>query len=703
MKIKIEGMTCAACQNIIEEETLKLNGVESATVNFATETGEFKTNDQFDADTFYALLNKLGYKAVDESQRYEEVSLFKSMEFYKVIFALTLSSVVMFFAMVIHNNWIQLVLTTILVVFFSKKFILSVFSFKSSMHTLIGLGVLSSYFYSIYLMVLNIHAHTYFEGGAFIISFTMLGQFMDHVAKKKAQKSISSLYKMQVKFASLMIDGKEVNTPVVNLKSGDIIRIKPGDKFPLDGVVTQGSTHVNESMLTGESHSLAKHVDSKVFAGSINLDGSILVRVESNLHSTMISQIVNFVEKAQTQKAPIQKYADNIIKYFVPLIVVIALLSFAAWYLITGELEISIIHMITVFVIACPCALGLAVPMAIMISTGEASKDGLLISGGDVVEKGSHIDTVVFDKTGTLTTGAPIVTTLYIFEKEKSKEEVILLSASLSQLSTHPLSKTICEHAKSFNLNLLDPDTFKNLTGLGVSGSIGSNELALGNMDLMESIGATHQVPPTFYEENIGSYVFVSLNQKVVAAYIINDPIKPEAKETISALKALGMNIWMLSGDHQLVANSVAKSLGIDNVKAQTKPVEKADFIKALKEKGHKVAMIGDGINDAPALILCDLSMAMSNGSDIALESSEVSILEGNIKLVSDFFVRSKKTMRVIKENLLLSSIYNIVCIPFAAGLFYPFFKVTLNPMWASLAMALSSFSVILNSFRAKR
>lgn len=698
-------MTCAACSGIIENETKKLRGVESSVVNFATESAEIKVDKQFDLETFHALLKKLGYRAIDpKGQSNQKNNSILNSDFFKAVAAIILASIVMFYAMVIPNNSIQLVLSTILLLGFALPYVKAVLRLHSNMNTLIGLGVLSSYFYSLYLVLATPHAHPYFEGGAFIIAFSLVGHYLDGLAKTKARNNLSSLYKMQIKFASLIIEGKEVNTPVVDLNVNDVIRLRPGEKFPLDGEIIDGETHADESMLTGESQAISKTVGAKVFAGSMNLEGSVTVKITSTLHSTFISEIVHFVEKAQLKKAPIQLYADKIVKFFVPVILLIAALTFVIWYLMTGELTISITHMITVLVIACPCALGLAVPMAIMLSTSEAAKNGLLISGGDVIEKGSHIDTIIFDKTGTLTEGRPELTDIVLFDAGYEVDSVLKLAASSLQYSTHPLSQSIANAATKKNVGLLDPDKFKSLTGLGVIAEIDKKQLALGNAELLKQEQVEGQIPESFYQVHIGSYVFMSVDKKLIAAFVITDPIKKEAAQLIKQLHDLKINVWMLTGDHPGIAHKIGSELGIMNqfIRAGVKPVGKADFVIELQSQGFKVAMVGDGINDAPALARADLSIAMSNGSDVALEASEVSLLDGKILLVGEFFARSKRTMKIIKENLLLSSLYNFLCIPLAAGVFYPWYKMSLTPMWASLAMGLSSFSVIINSFRVK-
>jgi Cu+-exporting ATPase len=706
-------MTCTACSQIIEQESNRLPGIIKSSVNFATETAEFETDSGFDSEILQALLKKLGYRALDPKNISDQKEVFFDKSFNKAFVSLILASVVMIFAMVIPyfngTNWIQALFTTLILSIYGRPYVKAVFefftSFKSNMNTLIGLGALSAYFYSWYILFLEPHAHTYFEGTAFIIAFSLLGHFLDNKAKTKARNSLSSLYKMQIKFASRIIEGKEANTPVVELKKDDIIRLRPGEKFPLDGEIIEGETHADEAMITGESQVVSKTLGSKVYAGSINMEGSVLIKISSEFHDTTISHIVSFVEEAQLKKAPIQLYADKIVKYFVPFIIALALMTFMTWFSITKDTAQALTHMITVLVIACPCALGLAVPMAIMISTSEAAKSGLLVNGGHIIEKGSHINAIIFDKTGTLTEGNPELTSIVLFDKSKSEDSVLKIAASTAQYSAHPLSQCLHIAAIKKSINLTDPDKFENLTGLGIIARVDGKEILLGNTDLLKEQKVTFEISPDFYTGHIGSYVFMAIDKKLIAAFIITAPVKKEAAGLIENLKKQNIEVWMLTGDHTRIAHKIGSEIGIEDkfIKAEIKPAGKAKFVEELQMKGLKVAMIGDGINDAPALSKADLSIAMGSGSDVAIEASEVSVLEGKILLVDDFFNTSKRTMKIIRENLLLSSLYNILCIPLAAGAFYPWYKVSLTPMWASLAMGLSSLSVILNSLRLKK
>lgn len=704
-------MTCASCSQIIEENVQKLKGVSAIQVNFATERAELAIDENFNGETFNQLLTKLGYRALspDQIENRPSGKIFLNSQFLQSLLCLIVGIFLMTLSMGPFsrfftpqtNNTIQFILSSLILFFFGKVYIKSVYHFfttrYSNMNTLIGLGVLASYFYSVVLMLGSIHAHVYFETIPFILGFTLLGHFLEEKAKTLARSSLSSLYKMQMKFASKMMDGVEVNTPVIDLKVGDTIRLRPGEKIPLDGEVVEGSSHADESMITGESSAVSKKVADKVFAGSLNLEGSLLITVEKEIHQNFISEVLAYVERAQLQKAPIQKYADKIVAFFVPTIILLSLFTFLMWFFFNPNEKMyqALSHMVAVLLIACPCALGLAVPMAVMISTAEAGKSGLLIGGGEVIERASSIDTVVFDKTGTLTDGHPNVID---YETSMDPVEFFRIVGSVTQYSSHPLSRSITKFIETKGGKLSDPDKFKNIPGLGMESFFEGKKVLIGNADFLKRENSeVHE------SQKIGSLVYVSIDHRFGGVFIIADPLKEAAKSTILSLRRQGIEVWMLTGDNEKIAKKIASELEIQNFKANVLPLAKANFILGLQAKGRKVAMIGDGINDAPALSSANLSMAMSNGSDVAIEASDVSILEGKIECVAQFFFSSNKTMRVIKQNLFLSFFYNLLCIPLAAGLYYPWFQISLTPMWASLAMGLSSLSVVLSSLRLKK
>jgi Cu+-exporting ATPase len=712
----IEGMTCASCSQIIEENARKFLGIETFVVNFATEKANLEFNDQFQEDKFFSMLEKLGYRAIDpvlkENADDKDNSIFQDATLRASIISLFFGGICMNLSMGSWsqllspnlNSWIQGILSLFVMLMWGRHYLLSLIHFiksgQSNMNTLIGIGVSASFIYSFFLMLSsghNGHVHVYFETIPFIIGFTLFGHFLDEKAKTKARGGLSALYKLQIKFALKVLAGSEVSVPVIELKKGDSIRLKPGEKVPLDGEILQGNTHTDESMITGESQAVAKGVGDNLFAGSLNLEGSVLLKITHEMHETFISGIVDFVEKAQLKKAPIEKYANRVIRYFVPFIIIFSSLTFLFWWFYNpgaNQSALAFSHMTAVLLIACPCALGLAVPMAVMLATVEATRHGLLISGGDVIEKSCAIDTVVFDKTGTLTEGHPVVTS---FQTNLTNEEFLKFSGSVVQYSNHPLSKAIASFVNDKKIKLVDPDTFNDLPGKGMMSTLLGKKILIGKKELLESENISVVVPA------LGSHVYVGIDQVFAGVFVIEDPLKITAKETVQKLILSKKEVWMITGDNQSVAKKTADALGILNFKANVLPAEKAEFINALKKSGKKVAMVGDGINDAPALSSADIGLAMAGGSDVAIEAADVSLLDGKIEGVPIFFELSKNTMRIIKQNLFLSFFYNLLCIPLAAGVFTYWISLTLTPMWASLAMGLSSVSVVLSSLRLKK
>lgn len=707
-KFRLEGMTCALCAELIEKELSHNKNLASVKVNFASETMIVQSFESLNIAELSSQLESIGYRISDKDQmRAQGKWHFINKDFYHAFYSLVLASLTMFFAMVVHNNEWQFVFSTILILTSGFSYIKSVFKFKNNMQTLIGLGVLSSYFYSAYLYFLNHHSHLYLESASFILAFALLGHYLDGLAKTKAQSSLTALYKMQLKFALKVENENIINTPVKDLQIGDHILVKPGEKFPLDGEVVKGQSHANESLLTGESTLLIKKTGDSVVAGSLNIDGTVTIKISSTLNQNATTGIIHFVEQAQLHKAPIQKLAEKIIKIFVPSIILLSLITFFIWYLVTNDFNLAITFMTTVLVIACPCAIGLAVPMAIFVSTTAAAKDGILIKSGDVIERATAIDTVVFDKTGTLTVGEPTVESIEIFDQTLQPDDVLFYSASAAQYSTHPLSQSIFQFAKTKNIQLIDPDHFKNIPGEGFLSSVNKKEIVAGKIDFVLS-QINHNISEEFkrniFENHLGSYVFISIDKKLSAVFVINDTLKTTSAKTVSDLNIQHYRVVMLTGDNKKIADSLGNKLGLlnENILSEVGALEKASIIAKLQENHHKVAMIGDGINDAPALSKSFLSVAMAKGSDIAIEASDISLLDGDISLLPQFFYRSKKTMRIIKQNLLLSIVYNALALPLAVGVFHQSMGLSLSPMWASLAMSLSSLSVILNSLRAR-
>jgi len=482
---------------------------------------------------------------------------------------------------------------------------------------------------------------------------------------------------------------------------GDLIRVKPGGKFPVDGKILEGSSVVDESMLSGEPIPVAKNIGDKVFGGTINGDSVIDFKAQKVGSDTFLAQIVHFVEAAQNNKPKIQRYADKVSAIFTPVVITLAVLTFCLWFFFGSEpvWGNSISNFIAVLVIACPCALGLATPTAVVVATGKASLKGLLIGGGEVIEKACDINAIVFDKTGTLTLGRPEVLEFKSFGEDKASE-VLRDVASIEAFSEHPLSKAVLNYAKSEGLKLSEPDFFEVIKGKGIEADIGGSAYVIGSKKLLEEFDI--DLREDVESKVIGSYIYVAKDKKYISKFVIGDKIKPNAKKMISKLKAMGLETWLITGDNEVVGSSVGIELGIDQVISNCLPLEKASHIEKIQKSGKRVAMIGDGINDAPALAKADLSLAMGTGTDVAISASDVTIVKGDIEKVVSFLELSTGSMKIIKQNLFLSMVYNTILIPVAAGVLVFFDGPLMPPILASVAMGLSSISVVSNSLRIR-
>lgn len=708
LDLKIGGMNCANCALNIEKSVKSLEGIKGSNVNFATEKGHFEFSEALTEEKIKEHIVSLGYE-IDEVKEKSK----SDYEFLKFLIAFTLSIFVLILDMgpLMHwpthqINWLlQFVLSIPLYFYFGLHFIMALWTFfrtgQSNMNTLIGMGTTSAFVYSSFVTIfpwysnsLGLSQKVYFEAIGFIISFVILGQFLEKKAKRKAKESIEGLLKDVAKTATLLKDGQEVQVPVEKIKVNDLIRVRPGEKIPVDGLVKKGISSVDESMISGESVPVLKNPGDKIFAGTINSE-SVLDFVATKVgKDTFVAHIIDFVEKAQNSKPPIQRYADKISSIFVPVVILLAILTFIIWFFFGPQPSwgFSISNMIAVLVIACPCALGLATPTAVVVSTGRASHKGILISGGDIIEKAEKIDTFIFDKTGTLTEGKPSVEKIVYF---KNVEEDIFLGeiASIENFSEHPISKAIVSFAKG--IKLAEPQKFEIIPGKGIRASISNKSFLIGSESLLNEEGIK-----VISQDFLGTRVFVSLNGELICQINLKDKIKSEAKNLIEDLKKRGIESYLLSGDNLPITKSVANELGINHFQANCLPLKKAEIVQELQKKGKKVAMLGDGVNDAPALSKADLSLAMGTGTDVAMNTADVTLVKGDLTKALDFFKISKDTMTIIRQNLFLSSIYNALCIPLAAGALYPIFGWMFPPSLASLAMGLSSISVVMNSLR---
>lgn len=598
--------------------------------------------------------------------------------------------------MVPGSEWIQFVLTTIVMAVAARPFIQSAWaSFKkhhSNMDTLVAIGTATAYIYSIYAMFT--HQAVFFESAAFVITFVLLGQVFEERMRNNASNAIEKLVDLQAKDAEVVRNGEIVKVPLDQIVVGDVIRVKPGQKIAVDGVITEGNSTIDESMVTGESMPVAKKAGDKVIGSTMNSDGTFMFRAEKVGSETMLSQIVELVKKAQNSHAPIQNLTDKVSEIFVPVVLSLSILTFLVWYTILGvSLATALIYAVSVVVIACPCALGLATPTALMVGTGRGAKMGILIKNGEVLEEVNDVKTVVFDKTGTITKGKPEVTDIVGAEKQ-----VLAIASALEESSEHPLAKAILNRAKDLDLSAQTVTDFKALEGKGVAALVDGQSAFVGNEKLLadNQIDSKLQKEMVRLQNEAKTVVFVGLNQKVIGLIAIQDAPKETSTEAIAMLKARGLRTVMLTGDNQRVAQAIAQEVGIDEAIADVLPADKADHVQALQKKG-KVAFVGDGINDAPALTVADVGIAMGSGTDIAIESGGIVLMRNDLRDVSRALELSRKTFNRIKLNLFWAFIYNVLGIPVAAGLFFTL-GLTLSPELAGLAMAFSSLSVVTSS-----
>ncbi|KRK61843.1 P-ATPase superfamily P-type ATPase copper transporter [Companilactobacillus farciminis KCTC 3681 = DSM 20184] len=598
--------------------------------------------------------------------------------------------------MVPGSEWIQFVLTTIVMAVAARPFIQSAWaSFKkhhSNMDTLVAIGTAVAYVYSIYAMFTG--QAVFFESAAFVITFVLLGQVFEERMRNNASNAIEKLVDLQAKEAEVMCDGKLVKIPLDQVVKGDLIRVKPGQKIAVDGVITEGSSTVDESMVTGESMPVTKKIGDKVIGSTINSNGTFMFKAEKVGSDTMLSQIVELVKKAQNSHAPIQNLTDKVSEIFVPAVLILSILTFLVWYVFLGAtIAKALIFAVSVVVIACPCALGLATPTALMVGTGRGAKMGILIKNGEVLEEVNDVKTVVMDKTGTITNGKPEVTDIVGNEKQ-----VLTIAASLEESSEHPLATAIMDKAKTENIQANAASDFSAVEGKGVTALVDDQKAFVGNDKMLSDveIDSKLQAKMIQLQNEAKTVVFVGVDNKIIGLIAIQDAPKATSKEAIATLKARGLRTVMLTGDNQRVAEAIAKEVGIDEVIADVLPGDKADHVQTLQKNG-KVAFVGDGINDAPALTMADVGIAMGSGTDIAIESGGIVLMKNDLRDVAKALELSRKTFNRIKLNLFWAFIYNVLGIPVAAGLFFAV-GLSLSPELAGLAMAFSSLSVVTSS-----
>ena len=731
---KVEGMSCSACANRVERITKKIDGVESANVNFATE----KLTVRVDAEKvrysdIKLAVDKAGFKLIKEDDEVKEASKKKDeskLLLNRFIFSLIFTVPLLIISMghmvgmplpsiidpmknPLNFALIQLVLTIPVMVAgykFYKIGYKNLFKLSPNMDSLIAIGTSAAVAYGLFAIykILNGETHyamhLYFESAVVILTLITLGKYLEAVSKGKTSEAIKKLMGLAPKTATIIKNGKEVSIPIEEVIVGDIILVKPGEKLPVDGEIIEGSTSIDESMLTGESIPVEKNIGSTVIGASINKAGFIKYKATKVGKDTALAQIVKLVEEAQGTKAPIAKMADIIAAYFVPTVMALAIIAAVGW-LIAGESNVfALTIFISVLVIACPCALGLATPTAIMVGTGKGAENGVLIKGGEALETTYKIDTIVFDKTGTITEGKPKVTDIIC--NGIKEEEVLVLAASAEKGSEHPLGEAIVREAEDRSLEFKSLEHFKAVPGHGIEVTIEGKDILLGNKKLMIenniNIESLHVESDRLATEG-KTPMYIAINNKLSGIIAVADTVKENSKAAIEELKKMNVNVAMITGDNKKTAEAIAKSVGIDIVLAEVLPEDKANEVKKLQKQNRKVAMVGDGINDAPALVQADVGIAIGSGTDVAIESADIVLMKSDLKDVVTAIRLSKATIKNIKENLFWAFGYNVLGIPVAMGVLHIFGGPLLNPMIAAAAMSFSSVSVLLNALRLKK
>lgn len=719
----IEGMTCASCALTVENAVKNLPDVDQASVNLTTEKLTINSEAPITSETIERVVSEAGYKASpyhpENSQstpvRQEEHARALWHQFvWSALFTIPLLYIAMgpmvglplpqFLSPITHAKFfvgLQLLLT-LPVIYMGKSYYTNgfraLFRGHPNMDSLVAVATSAALLYSIFGFIqvfrgaFHYAGHLYFESAVVILTLITLGNYFESRSKSSTSQAISKLLQLKVNEAHLIKDDSTKLVPVESIHVGDLVLIKPGEKVPVDGQVVQGSSYIDESMLTGESKPNQKNQEDPVYTGTINGQGSLTVQVTKTGNETFLAQIIGLVEEAQGNKAPIAKIADIVSGKFVPIVMILALLTAIFWFFVMKEtFTFSLTTAIAVLVIACPCALGLATPTAIMVGSGRGAENGILFKGGDYLENLHLVHTIVFDKTGTITQGKPVLTKLTIFSGDE--QSVLVEMASVEQDSEHPISRAILNKAKEENLNLLPVTEFESITGLGVKGMVDKQAILVGNSRLMEDYGLT-------VEDS--SLMYMAKDGQLVASFNVADQLKEDSKATIQALKARGIKTVMLTGDQEDTAREIADAVGIDQVYSQVLPDQKEAIIASLQKDGHTVAMIGDGINDAPALAAADIGISLGSGTDIAIEAADVILMKPQMLDLVKAIQLSQATIKVVKENLFWAFIYNILMIPIAMGVLYLFGGPLLNPMLAGLAMSFSSVSVVLNALRLK-
>jgi len=745
--IPIKGMGCAACVGKIEKSIGKLAGVSEVAVNLATEKARVVYDPKVvKLSELKKVIKDLGFEVLEieatsdeeamTAHKARELKIFWYRTWISIIFCLPLFYVAMVpmldtvglgwiplsvpYAIDPHHNpyihlWTQVILTTPIILagysFYTKGF-KALLKRRPNMDSLVAIGTTAAILYSIYNIYLvyqgdhHLVMYLYLETAGVIVTLILLGNALEAVSKSKTSEAIKKLVGLAPKTAIILQDEKEIEVPISEVEIGDIVVVKPGAQVPVDGTIISGYTAIDEAMLTGESLPVDKKIGDEVFAASINKNGMIQFEATKVGNDTALAQIIKLVEDAISSKAPIAQIADIVTGYFVPVACAIAILAGIAWYVGTGNFELAMIVFISVLIIACPCALGLATPTALMVGTGMGAENGILIKSGVALEGTHKLDTIVFDKTGTITEGKPVVTDVIPLTPKVSEDYLLQLTASAEAGSEHPLGEAIVNKAKEMGLSFFEVENFEAITGKGIEAVVDHTRVLIGNRRLMDEHNISLQSLEVESDALAGAGktpMYVAGDGQLFGMIAVADVVKESSKTAIAKLQQMGIEVAMLTGDNKKTADAIARQVGIDRVLAEVLPGNKSDEVKRLQDEGKQVAMVGDGINDAPALVQANIGIAIGSGTDVAIESADIVLMRSDLMDVPTAVQLSKKTIMNIKQNLFWAFIYNLICIPIAAGVLHVFGGPLLNPMFAAGAMAFSSISVLLNALRLKR
>ena len=734
--LKIGGMTCSACSNGLEKYLNKQEGIISANVNLVMATAKIEYDEEkITTKMLETFVKKAGFKSLGEYTGKEEENKQEQEKILFIIFGVL--AVMLLYVSMGHmiglpifkflnmnenptNYAVCLFILTILFLIYGldilKSGIKNLIHRMPNMDTLVAIGVISSFIYSIYSMIKiimgdNSFIHElYFESSAIVIFFIKLGRYLDRISKDRTKEAIQKLVQITPSKATVKIDGNEKEVTIDEIKKGDIVISYPGDRISVDGKITLGKSHLDESFLTGESKPITKTIGDKVIAGSINYDGYIEYEAEKIGKESNISQIVKLVVEASNEKIPIARIADKVSSYFVPIVMLIAIISFIAYIILGADIGEALVTFVTILVVACPCSLGLATPLAIVVAEGKCAKEGILVRKSEILENAKKTNTIVFDKTGTLTYGKLKISKILNYSSNLNDDEILRIVGSIEAKSTHPIALAFNDYLKEKMLGEYNVDEFENISGLGIKGKVESKEYILGNYKILEYFGIEITGKNKFEEikkeekklaEKGNSIVYVIEEEKIIALIGLNDLVRENIKQVIKELNKNNIETIMLTGDNYDTAKLIAKEIGITKVISDVVPEQKTNTIKDLKKQGKIVMMCGDGINDSPALATADIGISVNSGTDIAMDSSDVILMKNDLSKILDLIIISQKTIRNIKQNLFWAFFYNILMIPIAIGILKPL-GISINPMIAGLAMTLSSLTVIINALRLK-